>query len=312
MSVERFRLNAIGVLMVTMLQSNFGLPIARAQVPDSTEERVRIDDAKLADRIERLEREVKRLRQSPLGSEASVRSARSDSKLAERRFKAIHYGEATTAIGDFTIDGPIASTLHPVRGVSKIAYDAERNRLFGRSHHDVYLVSKNEKPILIEQDPELEEMSWLSAIAYDVNKERLLASTFGGGGFLYAYYPDRKMERDEKPWEIICRPGLSVSAFVHAPTLNRLFGISLSTGIEPITKVYEFNMNGARLATRELSEPIANADGYGATQMVWLDGWLFVIQSKPTPVRGYLIDPSTGVIHHSTELVPHESDMDAE
>ncbi len=271
------------------------------QQPDSTTPTPKVDSTDVVARLDQLEAEIDSLKKSITRLEFNNRTTpKLPSNLKSLRFKAIYFSDGPTSIGDFTIDGPVASTLSPLSGsISKLAYDTERNRLFGRGHHDVYTITPNEKPVRIEQDPALEEMSWLSAIAYDVKNERLLASTFAGGGCLYAYYPDKQA------WEILSRPGLGVSAFVHAPKQDRLFGVNLNTGSEPIKTLYQFNMKGARLATRELSEPIKTALGYGPTQLVWLDGWLFLIQSHPGPARGYLIDPSTGIVHRSTVLKPH-------
>lgn len=263
---------------------------------------VQNDRKKLRAQVEQLQEEVRTLRERIARLEQLVgpRRERTDpSKLASRRFKALYYAEDRVQIGDFTIDGPVAETLTPLNAhVSKIAVDPERNRVFGRGHHDIYLLRAKEKPLLIEQDPELEDMSWLSAIAWDTKHDRLLASTFAGGGYLYAYYPDKA------EWSIVCKPGLGVSALVHAETEDKLFGVNLSTGDEPITSLFEFNARGGRVAERKLSQQIPNAEGYGHTQLVWLDNWLFLIQSRPGPVRGYLIDPSTGVIHRMNVLKP--------
>ena len=238
----------------------------------------------------------------PEGTVSFSKATRSE--LTDRRFEALYFGDSSTMIGEFTIDGPIASTLRPISGqITKIAVDREYGRVFGRGHHDVYFMRYNKKPRLIKQDSKLEEMSWLSAITWDAKNERLLASTFAGGGCLYAYEPDKKKRR----WSIVCRPGLAVSAFVHAETEDKLYGVNLNTGDEPITTLYEFNSWGARIAQRKLSQPIPTDQGYGPTQLVWLDGWLYLIQSQPSPSRGYLIDPSTGVIHKTKVLSPTDS-----
>lgn len=255
--------------------------------------------------IQKLRADVDALRARVERLERFARPPRVEHKrlpdVTHHRFRALYFSQGPTTIGDFTIDGPVASTLRPLHGhLSKIAVDPERDRVYGRGHHDVYVVEEFEKPRLIEQDPAIEEMSWLSAIAWDPRRDRLLASTFAGGGCLYEYYPEQER------WSVVARPGLGVSAFVHAETEDKLYGVNLVNGTEPITTLYEFNVNGARVAQRELSHPIETAEGYGPVQLVWLDGWLFLIQSHPGPPRGYLIEPETGTIHRMSILQPHE------
>lgn len=222
--------------------------------------------------------------------------------IAALRFRGlVRNSDGSNSIGNYTVTGPVKSSLRPIGNhLTKLAVDTQYERVFGRGHHDVYLVPERGEPSKIAQDPDLEEISWLSAIAFDTKRGRLLASTFGGGGNLYAY------EADGGEWSIICSPGLAVRALAYAEPEDVLYGVNLDS--DSVTTVMTFNSQGARTSEVKLSDAIKVGGDFGHTQLLWDKGWLLLIQSpsdrKHPPARGYLIQPDTGEVRLSSELLP--------
>ena len=216
--------------------------------------------------------------------------------IAALRFTALfRNSDGAGALGQFTVNGPIASTLRPASPqVTKIAVDSKGKAMFGRGHHDVYLLKNARETQLLKQNPELPEISWLSAIAYDTKRNRLLASTFGGRGYLYAF------DIAKREWSIVCKPGLEVSALVFVESEDVLYGVNLAAGPnEAITTLLTFNANGARTSKTKLSQQIPTNGEFGHTQLAWNDGWLFLIQWNP---NGRLGEPAG-----SAPRVPHSA-----
>ena len=268
------------------------------------------DDQK---RISELSAEIAKLRAANEQLRARLRAIKRpdapevSDEIATLRFRGlVRSSDGSNSIGNYTVTGPVASSLRPISDqLTKLAIDSQFERVFGRGHHDVYRLPDQGELQLIAQDPALEEMSWLSAIAFDTKRNRLLASTFAGGGYLYVYEPDKDQ------WSIVCRPGLGVCALAYAEQDDVLYGVNLAAGPkETVKTLMTFNQHGARTSEISLSEEIETGGDFGHTQLLWDKGWLFLVQSqlghrrRDVRPHGYLIQPDTGEVHFSSELIP--------
>lgn len=228
-------------------------------------------------------------------------------EIAALRFRGlVRNSDGSNSIGDYTVTGPVTSSLRPIYNrITKLAIDSQFERVYARGGHEVYLLPDRGEPQLIAENPELERLSWLSAVAFDTKRNRLLASTFGGGGCLYSYEPDNNK------WSIICQPGLGASALAYAESEDVLYGVNLAAGPkETVKTLMTFNQHGARTSEISLSEEIETGGDFGHTQLLWDNGWLFLVQSqfghrrRDVRPHGYLIQPDTGEVHFSSELIP--------
>jgi hypothetical protein len=255
-------------------------------------------------RVERLLPEADELYLAATRGERGRRLA----ELRHLRFEAVYSDGNARSYGQFSVLGPISSTLRPVNGqVHQLAVDPRGPTYYGKGGHEVLLVDLDGQSIEeLHTGDSIPRFSWLSAIAFDSKRQRLLATTFGGGGYLYAYSPANRA------WSVLAEPGLASSALTYVAAEDALYGLDNAMGPGAlIREVYRFSPVGARLQTIRLSEPISRDDS--TPQLAWAEGRLMLVlggttgrdqRRAPSQARGYTIDPRTGEVLFACFLEP--------
>lgn len=212
--------------------------------------------------------------------------------------------------GEFTARGPIMQTLQPFRAnVEQFVVDPRGPHYYGRRGGDISRIDWTTGTLTkIPFGAELPRLSWPSAIAFDTKRQRLLLTSFGGGGYLYAYYVDGEH------WSVLRKPGLSASALVYAESEDALYAVNLSLGGEGWSVLSKFNPHGALLRQVKLSQRIPQTEPFGSSiQLKYAKGRLFIITAhRPgrhepgeTVPMIYVASPATGEILYAGKLRPH-------
>lgn len=250
----------------------------------------------------------------------ATRHARAEllARMWQLRFKAIHFvpkerfGEAG-AVGAFTPLGPFSDTLTPLPdSVKQVAFDS-KGTCYGLGGHEVEQIDlARAEHGKLEMDANLPQLSWPSALAFDSKRGRLLLSSFGGGGHLYAYDPA------QKSWSVLAKPGLGVGSLAYAADDDVLYGTELAIGSEGfISAIAQFNPDGARLKQIKLSRPIQAPDRIGRCQIAVVNKHLVILvapTSRPrdwnTPFEtyAYVVEAATGKVLFSSLLEPRKEE----
>lgn len=199
----------------------------------------------------------------------------SASKLPKLSFQAHHIlgkspHEATRAFGEFTLSGPKKDTLVPLpKHVSRIAYNPASKKYYGIYQNKLAEIDiENSKPTTIETGLKVPEISWPADVTFDTKRERVLLTTFGGGGYLYAYTPKTNT------WEVLAEKPAQVIAY-HTKN-DTLYGLRCDFGGK--TELQEINAKGAIVTSTALDGqflPGVLGDGTNGARQTRVDDCAF-------------------------------------
>jgi hypothetical protein len=229
-------------------------------------------------------------------------------EVEKLKFYAIASGGGGCSYGLHTPNGPLTKTLVPIHGApTQVAVDPRQPKFYAPGNHAVVTYDEQEKKWQeLALTPKIPRISWLHGIAFDTKRNRLVATTGGGSGYVYAYYPD------QQKWEVLAQTGMGAHGLVYVPSEDAFYGIGQGNRI---TEVAKFSPDGVRLAVIPLSDPICT--DYGIAQMLWADGNLIVVSHAASPLpfsrnnqvravpHSFVIDAKSGEIKFSTVMEPH-------
>ncbi len=226
---------------------------------------------------------------------------------------------STTALAEFTLAGPFASTARDVRGgVRHVAHDAVQGRTFALTQHDFGALSpRTGEFIEIAVDPSF-EFSWPKGLAWDAQAQRVVVMTSHVYTHFLTYDPNTSVW-DKLPTAV---RDLSLSGLAYLPGEELLYALVVGPRATEVGELQRFNRHGANLGRVGLvpAIPIADAEHASRAQLQASSGKLvLLIQSyDPTPPAGaaetgaaaiapgsdriFLIDPQTGAVAaHGTD-----------
>ncbi len=228
------------------------------------------------------------------------------SQLQEWEFQALWYAsDGSIARGTFTPFGPLISTLSPVPGRSNLlAIDPAAETWYGC---DGSSVARFDGPSLTGSElipgDDLPEFRWLSAMAVDTTRNRLVVSS---GDFVFAY------SFDKQEWLVLRPSGPRVESLVYVPERDVLYGVCRSERLHGrFDRIVRLTPSAATVDEVQLSMPLARAER--GTQLVWVDGYLALLtgmqSTASNQVQGEyptcaIIEPQTGEVVHYSYLVP--------
>jgi hypothetical protein len=220
---------------------------------------------------------------------------------AHREIPGKYPHEVTRSFGEFTLAGAKADTLVPLPDrASRITHDPVGKKYYGIANHKLAVIDMATKKVKELALGDVPEISWPADVTFDAKRERVLLTTSGGGGYLYAYYP-----KTEK-WEVLAEK--PANTIVYHPKDEVVYGLKgdLRGGVP---ELQEINAKGAVVTSVPLDGPFlpgmfALGPGTGSVQLAAADDKL-VMLINPTGLRGsevplpkwsymYLIDQKTG------------------
>jgi hypothetical protein len=230
-------------------------------------------------------------------------------KVPKVTFQALHLvpgrepHDVTRSFGEFTLTGPKADTLKPLPDhVGRVVYDPTGKQYFGIfRHHTLGAIDMDKKKATtIDTGLDVPEISWPSGITFDTKRDRVLLTTFGGGGYLYSYTPKTAK------WEVLAeKPAHWIAYDAKNDALYGLKGDLRGEGAE----LQQLNAKGAVVDSAKLDGEfapgvLAIGGGGNGIQLIAADGKLILLFSPVGLGRGegpaakwsymYLIDPKTG------------------
>jgi hypothetical protein len=234
-----------------------------------------------------------------------------EQRLAQRgsiemlQFDALWLGDdGSASFGPFSPRGPLIAEHKPtVDRVSEVICDPTGAHWFGLGNHEVVTFDpvRLEKSVVEVRD--VPPLSWLSAIAFDSKRSRVLASTFGGGGYLYAY----NVEKGN--WEIVRKPGLDAGAMTYVAKDDAIYSINNAAGPgDKLKKINKHTPEGVLISTVDLSIPIP-CNG-SAKQLRWVADKLVLLTGYSDPHHGPRAKPAAAVIEPKTGEVVYYGYME--
>lgn len=212
-----------------------------------------------------------------------------------------------TAFGEFTPLGPDRKTMRPLpdRAV-RAALDPKTGKYYGvtESGHAVGELDLGKRTTRkLEPGPGVPRLSWVGDVTFDTKRQRLLVSTCGGGGHLYACDPATNT------WAVLSsKPG--IIAMTYHPGTDAIYGLNAGGfGKREKPSLVRFNENGAAVESKPLAGDFVpgtmpNRPGVSGAHLVAAgDSLALILMPRgyreegarlPAP-RSYLyvVDPST-------------------
>jgi hypothetical protein len=250
-----------------------------------------------------------------------------ESELPEKarglKFKTIHYlGAGRIAqppdgsYGDFTLSGPQENSLRPLPdGVTRIAYDPAGDQYYGIAGHDVVKVDlKKQEVEKMELGLDVPPLSWPCEITFDVKRRRLVVGTSGGGGYLYAFSPEKQ------EWSVISRRPGAFDSFGYSEQEDCLYGVLFERlGDRGGASLAKVNAQGAVVWKMPLQDPVvpstlATGPGVSTTRVIAVGDYVAILATSADSEGSlsliYLIDPKskkTWVTGKSETVAPADS-----
>ena len=238
-------------------------------------------------------------------------------EMQSLRFHGLHFVDAggsrtSVSLGEFTPNGPIVATLRPFpAGVDKVVV-APNGSVYCQNRHGVFVIDSDTRRLReLETNPETPHFSWLSSIAFDTKRNRLLASAGSG---LYGLDPETQI------WTLLTRSALGSAATVYVESEDAVYGLNQARGSdESFSRIGQFAPTGALVRSIRLPEEIWRSGSHDdVVQLCWANGRLVIVISErshaSTPLppvlkpRCYVVDPKTGQIVYACYMEP-QSDV---
>src|SRR5688572_2631151 len=137
-------------------------------------------------------------------------------------------GGTSAAFADFSVAGPIEGTEVPLPGrVNGATFDPTDGMVYSLEMHGVFQIDPaNGRPTTLKpNDPALPEVSWPSGLTFDTKRRRLVLSTHGGSGYLYAYDPAAQK------WSgLVDLENVDIHSLVYSPAHDCFYALLMHMG----------------------------------------------------------------------------------
>jgi hypothetical protein len=148
--------------------------------------------------------------------------------VADLRFQGIYWKSPDIMrpqafLAEFTPAGPIESSFQPIpSGINRLAADPRGPQWYGTLGHAslmrVDLKANISSKFEIEGD--LPELSWPDGLAWDSKRNRLIVTSHGNVGYMYAYQPDTN------EWSLVTDMGnTDLCSFIYSPEEDCFYGL---------------------------------------------------------------------------------------
>jgi hypothetical protein len=180
-------------------------------------------------------------------------------------FKAIHFvpsgpSQASAAVADFTLAGPVASSaLNIDDRVQHLVHDAQSGRYYGITQHEFGIVHPTSR--LFEEiaiDPSLEQdFSWPNGLTMDPATGEIIILTSHVDSDFFSYHPATRQ------WKKVPTGvrGRSFIALAYAPEEQVFYAVEEPRGVA-IRSLQRFNRAGADLGTFAIQPAIPIERGH--------------------------------------------------
>lgn len=213
----------------------------------------------------------------------------------------------TASWGQFTPNGPIKDTLVKLpRNYKHVVTDPDAEAWYGLDRGDVVRFKLNgDRPVALPLPFGLPRLSWPCGLTFDSKRGRLLLSSLGGEGFLYAY------DVDAKNWSVVASmKGVDTQGLAWSRHDDCLYALSSDHGDRSRRSLVKLNAEGVVLATVKLGDGLPNLGHHPRCQLIPVDGKIILLgASEPVesghekpPTHSYLVNLKTGAIEYSTKL----------
>lgn len=220
-----------------------------------------------------------------------------------------HGGSASW--GQFTPNGPIKETLVKLPRIYKhVARNPDAEAWYGLDGGDVVKFELNgNRPTALTLPFGLPRLSWPCGLTFDAKRGRLLLSSLGGEGFLYAY------NIGTEAWSLVSSmKGVDTQGLAWSRNDDCLYALSADHGDRTRYSLLKLTATGAVVETVKLGDGLPSLGHHPRIQLIPVDEKIVLLaagepvdsgREKP-PTHSYLIDPKTGTIEYSAKLKPQK------
>jgi len=205
---------------------------------------------------------------------------------------ALHMGRhsAIRYLAQFTLKGPIHGTLEATDVRSgDLIYDPAHPEVRYNFSRELTRVSAEGQSTPLPVDPQLPRADWPDSIALDTTRGRLLLTSHGGNGHLYAF------DLTQESWSLMRTPGLGASAITYVPDEDAIYGVNLPMSEPVLDTLRKYTADGELVREVKIVPPIVLMDRglRGDTaQLRYAAGHAFVITPRLLKSAGPANEPS--------------------
>lgn len=218
-----------------------------------------------------------------------------------------HGGKASW--GQFTANGPIMDTLVALpHNYKHVVTDPDSGLWYGLNGGDVVRFKLDgERPVALPIPFGLPRLSWPCGLTFDSKRGRLLLSSLGGEGFLYAY------DVDAESWSVVTSmKGADTTGLTWSREEDCLYALSIDHGDRSKNSLVKLTADGVLTETVQLGDELPNLGHHPRCQLIPVNEKIVLLApGEPVEDRhdgpathSYVIAPKTGSIEYSTKLDP--------
>ena len=226
------------------------------------------------------------------------------------------------AWADFSPLGPIEGTGRTLPERASLAtVDPTDSTIYAIESHGVVRIDPGTgKATNLElNDKDLPRISWPSGLTFDTKRRRLLLSTHGGSGFLYAYEPATGK------WSgLVDLENIDICSIAYSPKDDCIYAVLMAGGGPHFTTLLRYSAEGDATRLIRTSRPLVSDYYLGPSavpQLIPVGDLLAFLPTesrmdavRPGPANGdppprrpkcFLIDPRTGEVTYAGPIQPH-------
>jgi hypothetical protein len=258
--------------------------------------------------LESLEREV-----------MAAERAKGRQAIAREKFTAIWWTsvsrpfDGSAVLADFTLAGPIEASARPLPNrMSRMALDPRGPTYWGISGHGlVEIDGKTSRATPREIQGDLPRLSWPCGVAFDTKRNRVVFTSLGGVGYMYAY------DAGKDAWSLLGdMSNVDLESFTYSASEDCFYGLATPLGGDRAPSLLRYNPQGAEMERVEISPRLASDQNgmmhFAPRQVVALEGAVAILSPpKPGAKAGdgqrmtcVLVNPKTGKVTYSGTMRP--------
>jgi hypothetical protein len=217
----------------------------------------------------------------------------------------------TGQVGEFTLAGPVAGSLQSLPAeVVHLAIDPAGPTYYAIVDHRVVQIDpKRQRAIELPIGGGLPRLSWPCGLTFDTRRERLVLTSLGGVGYMYAYSPATKK------WSLLTdMKDVDLTCFTYSPEEDCFYALCERPrgAIDPT--LFRYGPDGQILGRLRLPVGMPPLDHQGKGFQMIPVGRQLAILPPPIPHRWdpdapsealcHVLDPKTGRVTYSGPLTP--------
>ena len=189
---------------------------------------------------------------------------------------------STTSITEYSFIGPVGRKMLIGGLLTDVTRTPCKTTYYGVASQDVFSITSKGtlEPLILSS--RLPKLSWTTGIAFDARRNRVIISTLGGEGYLYAYRPQTHR------WSLVASlKNIDLGAIAYLPKYDRIYGVGHTLTSDPNSIVFYYYTPTGRLVDRlSLGISLAHSTIHSFQLVPYGDRLVFLYDGDASPDSG--------------------------